>query len=184
MADLTRKQAIAEHRKMWNWIAEQLEMYTSDDKCEVNIHYLKVEYCKVNGFTKEEKGRPIHYCFCCEYASSLHNCKECPLYWGTENTINGYFCESGMKYSEEISDIGFWSMLYKVNLTYKEAAELSRKIANLPLRIYQNIENGNFHFTYKAMVEEIRELYDSGYDYHSSKWRRWYDVKPLQNSSK
>ena len=173
---LTREQAITEHRKMWNWIADQLEMYPCDDKCEVNIHLLKAKYCKVNGFTNEKKGKPRHYCFCCQYAFLSCDCRECPLYWGTENSTKDYFCENGMKYANTNKDVGLWSILYNVNLTYKEAAEIARQIADLPVKIYQNKENGNFHFTYTEMYKEVNELYgfNGWFD-----WKEYYDVKPL-----
>ena len=181
MAYLTREQAIIEHRKMWNWIAEQLEMQPSDDKCNVNIYFLKVKYCEINGFTREKKGKPEHYCFCCQYAFSLYDCRECPLYWETENSIREYFCEYGMKYDNILPNVGLWSILYKADLTYKEAAEIAKQIANLPEKIYQNKENGNFHFSYNEMCIEAKELYglNGWFD-----WKKYYEVKPLQNSAK
>ena len=41
---LTKEQAIAEHRKMWNWIADQI----SKSNGIVNIYNLKEEYCDMH----------------------------------------------------------------------------------------------------------------------------------------
>ena len=162
MAELTREQAIAEHRKMWNWIADNLE------SMKMSVYTLKQMYCNENEWNL------LNNCFLCNYCDQI--CEKCPLYWGEEVESSTTFCEP-------VDSKVYISWIKADRLStqgdYKEAAKLSRKIANLPVKIYQNIENGNFHFTYEAMVEEIRELYDSGYDYHSSKWRKWYDVKPL-----
>lgn len=159
---LTREQTITEHRKMWNWIADNLE------SMRMNVCTLKQMYCNENEWNL------LHNCFLCDYCNQ--NCEECPLYWGEEVESMSCCCEP---INDELYTSWIKADRLSIQGDYKEAAELARKIANLPLRIYQNIENGNFHFTYASMVEEIRELYDSGYDYYSSKWRKWYDVKPL-----
>ena len=54
---LTKQKAIEEHRKMWNWIADQYEK-----GCVTDIHALKSEYMGETGL----EGRLLHNCFCCE----------------------------------------------------------------------------------------------------------------------
>ena len=111
---LTREQAIAEHRKMWNWIADETERTRHVAE--------KHDYFIQNGidgqlYTNSE-------CFCCEYVCQLgvaRACSLCPIDWGSDmgiknNCINSlytdwYYCGSP-----------------------DEAAKLARQIANLPER--------------------------------------------------
>ena len=55
MAELTREQAIAEHRKMWNWIADNLE------SMKMSVYTLKQMYCNENEWNL------LHNCFLCDY---------------------------------------------------------------------------------------------------------------------
>lgn len=70
---LTREQAIAEHRKMWNWIAEQIETFGFT----LDIHGYKKEYCSIN-----DCYGILNWCFMCEYTND--DCNICPLDWGGE----------------------------------------------------------------------------------------------------
>lgn len=70
---LTREQAIAEHRKMWRWLAENPCAYKSDYFNEAGIDAGDLE-CR---------------CFLCTYAETERqkvngfvNCDYCPLDWG------------------------------------------------------------------------------------------------------
>jgi hypothetical protein len=83
--ELTREQAIAEHRKMWKWISRQI---MKDYKEQYSIKYItryKCIYLK-NNFKNEHVRNS---CFCCDYAyskSSYIICSFCPLYWNAECT--------------------------------------------------------------------------------------------------
>lgn len=73
---LTKEQAIREHRKMWNWLAEH------PDKC-------KSDYLELNNF-----GHINNDCFLCEYSNQNNGrfCdKDCILHWGNTNGC----CEEG-----------------------------------------------------------------------------------------
>lgn len=110
---MTREEAIKNHRKMWNWIADQIR----DGRKDVTIGELKIQYLIEHGYD------PVtirHGCFCCEYAAQesgdyVDYCKSCPLIWGNEEYCeNGHFCENEG-----------WSWLAFTK-------ENARKIANLP----------------------------------------------------
>ena len=129
--DLTKERAIKEHRKMWNWIADQLENGRS-----MTIGTLKEVYCDENEFDI------LNNCFCCEFDAkqSLYCCENCPILWGTENIVHDYYCETGMTdYKTETyfgEETGLWMLAENLTLEhrYKEAAEIARQIANLPER--------------------------------------------------
>lgn len=102
---------VEQHRAMWNWIADCIE----DTKTLYRITDLKEKWCKEHGFCIQFE------CFACEYDSQFdNNCKHCLFDWGKRLTWTG--CTSGY-----LMDI--WKAK-----TWKERAELARKIANLPVR--------------------------------------------------
>ena len=106
----TKEQAITEHRKMWNWIADETE------KRKRKIR--KSEYFKEHHIA--HLTRPWGDCYCCEYAliacEQDVKCMYCPIDWGSvESCFDGVFAS----WLNEDRD-------------YKIAAELARKIANLP----------------------------------------------------
>lgn len=92
--ELTREQAIAEHRKMWKWISRQImKDYKEQRSIKAIVKYKKI-YLE-NNFKNEYI---VGNCFCCQYAenkSILQRCTDnCPLYWDSENTeecIRGYY---------------------------------------------------------------------------------------------
>ena len=158
---LTREQAIIEHRKMWNWIADNL------GKTNETVYDLKERYCYENDFEL------VQHCFCCQYTGL--NCGYCPFYWGGEKNEFNTFCEAYVK------DAINW---YKAELAshtgnFEEAAEIARKIANLPEKVYQNKECGNIHFDFGEMIKEAMELYDIGDPTNLNDWKEYYEVKPL-----
>lgn len=107
---LTKQQAIEGHRKMWNWIVDEIER----KKCLSDIFLLKQNYCCKNNFTLE------NYCFCCEYTKHSIKCTRCPLDW--------------IETSDCYVDTN--SLYHKVltSRSWKEQADLARQIANLPER--------------------------------------------------
>ena len=110
--NLTREQAIAEHRKMWNWIADKTE------KLKRKVE--KEEYFREMGIANI----PRSECYCCEYLFSgciviqLSYCKnECAINWGENlNCIDSYY--------QKWIFIDGW----------QQSARLARIIANLPER--------------------------------------------------
>lgn len=135
---LTKEEAIAHHRKMWNWIADRLE----EHHLGCDIYMYKAEYIK-NSFPDDTIQ---NYCFCCQYAAQeVDNifednfCIYCPLRWGTEANTDAFFCEQGnCDISVEVFDsdeeYGLWSYAQRLtkNYCYDEAAKVARQIANLP----------------------------------------------------
>lgn len=123
---MTKKEAVAQHRRMWRWIAGQYK-----DGRKIHVYDLKVEYCKSNGFEYLRD-----FCFCCEIArkkTPIDNyCICCPLIWGTEDLAESYFCE---KHTDIPKPSPYWNLH---NLSDDEefdtnkAYELALQIANLP----------------------------------------------------
>lgn len=138
---LTKEEAIAEHRKMWNWIADRLEEHHPG----YDIYMYKREYMEENFPNNNIR----HYCFCCQYAvqendgDDLTNyCISCPLVWGTEADTDDFFCEQGNcdipveAFFDSDEEYGLWSYAQRLteNHCYDEAAKFARQIANLPER--------------------------------------------------
>ena len=108
---MTRAQIIREHRKMWNWIADE----TLKKKRKVD----KDEYFEK--YKKKYRNQPRNDCFLCEYNIVMQNsdCDSCLINWdsaGNRNCMNTLY--------------GEW---VRINYDcYKYAAEVAREIANLP----------------------------------------------------
>lgn len=114
---LTREGAIIWHRKMWNWIADEIER----EKTTIGIWNAKKAYLQINGI------EPIfNDCFLCEYARCEVDgciCILCPLLWG-ENQDTCVITTQGFGLFEKCVDCKDW----------QEQAALARQIANLPER--------------------------------------------------
>lgn len=122
---LTKQQAVEEHRKMWNWIADQYE-----EGRTANIRALKEEYMQKG----ELEGHILHNCFCCEYAiqkwSSVHRCLYCPVIWGTEVYREFFPCEHVLSAYQKLKDESYKPDECDVNSEL--CACFAREIANLP----------------------------------------------------
>ena len=105
MMKLTREQAIAEHRKMWRWIAEE----TLKRKKKV----WKENYFKEH---PEYKELPISLCWCCDYVDD--KCSQCPLVWPDRTCFR--------------KDSLFVKWFFEKD--YEKAAEYAREIAELEER--------------------------------------------------
>lgn len=135
---LTKKQAIEEHRKMWNWIADAIknkeDWSVVVESCydwsslimDLKRHYLLNYKC--------QKHKDIRtYCFCCEYAYntsncayySKHSCRYCPVIWSGST---GDCCDEYGEYTELVSLHGY------SDENRRKAYILALKIANLPER--------------------------------------------------
>lgn len=125
--ELTKKQAIKEHRKMWRWIAERIKNYPLKKLFSLpNYNWLSLisdlKYYYLYEVKKQVFGDLDNNCFCCEYAC---NCRHCPIVWsGTNKTCFEKFGE----YLELISLNGY------SDENKEKAYKLALKIANLPER--------------------------------------------------
>lgn len=125
--ELTREQAIEEHRKMWQWIAEQYEKmehtnYIGYSDC-MNPFDLKEKYILENGH--DDFSSVYLDCFLCEYTSELDDvgCENCPLDWGIVMDCIGTSMNRGL-YGRLIDCHRNWD--------FKKCTELARVIAELP----------------------------------------------------
>lgn len=135
---MTREQAIAEHRKMWNWIADEtLKRQQKVNKVDY-LYNLKKQFCSEGkcigdcGICNEyllEKCKPKSQCYCCEYArkhikteDQFYLCNRCPIQWKNVYGENCKGCCANRGLFKE------WDSL----TNYKVAAELARMIAELP----------------------------------------------------
>lgn len=117
--ELTREQAITEHRKMWRWIAEQYE-----NGKDIDPYHLKKIYFLKNGYDDSSLVRSR--CFLCEYVKELYGrCNNCPLIWGTIGDCMGTSDEHRGLY-RQLTDC------YLNPGDMKKCAKLARKIAELP----------------------------------------------------
>lgn len=125
--NLSREQAISEHRKMWNWIADM----TEKSKLKVS----KYDYFIGNDMRTDMYGL-YNNCYCCEYCYinsgminfGVLNCDICPIEWGSICKNN--MCENRYMYGDLNGYYAQWKRVYD----WKEAARLARIIANLPER--------------------------------------------------
>lgn len=120
--NLTKQEAIENHRKMWNWIA--------DETFKRRLAVSKVNYFEEN--KTEENLIPHLDCYCCEYSCRYDcdgeeelNCENCLFTWGTEKDRNSFFCEGERALYHE------WKRAL-MRGDYDCAACLARQIAELP----------------------------------------------------
>ena len=129
---LTKEQAIKEHRKMWNWIADQYKNRTdllNETEC---VDGLKRWYIYMT-FPDET----IEYdCFCCEYDyqyDEIGICKHCPLEW--DSMYNVCMCVD-----KDREHDGLYGLICDFNHDkcsdndFSYCADLARQIAKLPDR--------------------------------------------------
>lgn len=136
---LSKEQTIAEHRKMWYWIAEQ---YRNGNTRSVSE--LKMEYCKKHNLN------PLCGCFCCDYnhqkqielegEDDYEKCQYCPVLWGTETKegVDAYFCEHGIIDESSQKSTGLWLIAENNSLqgNFKLCVDICEHIANLPENPY------------------------------------------------
>lgn len=127
--ELTIEQAITEHRKMWNWIADKIIRL----KKLIDVYSYKKEYLYRKRLFDIDR-----YCFLCDYCRQNRKrfevCEKCPLDWGDVSNRNFYPCE-GDAYSQDERDYGLWWKCQKAK-TWEEQARIAREIANLPEKKY------------------------------------------------
>lgn len=128
---LTKKRAIQEHRKMWNWIADQYERDTKIfNECSF-IEDLQRRYIDLY-YNNEDV---LRNCFCCEY-TDIHDsgCEKCPIDWNS--TANYSMCVQ--KNNDGQKNL-YWELYFILfaNLSIEDrlkCAQIARQIANLPER--------------------------------------------------
>lgn len=106
-------ETVANHRKMWNWIA--------DETLRRKDFVYKPNYFVSIGLDSEKW--PLCNCYCCEYARA--DCFFCPLEWTTADGDSSV-CYYGGQF-------GRWKDAIGAN-NWEEAARLAKEIANLPER--------------------------------------------------
>lgn len=114
-----RKKVIKNHRKMWNWIADnQEEMGIYDDG-------MKSKYLSLY-----EKRKPLKECYLCDYVGRRHlDCSYCLIDWGNSSR------QPCLDYNDkEGYDKGLFSRWVQ-ETDLHEAAKLAREIANLPEKV-------------------------------------------------
>lgn len=120
---LTREEAIENHRKMWNWIADETEKRKRKVKKIEYFYEHMLDFCFVN-------------CYCCQYvygddgdyAVLFTKCDLCPIEWGVKT--NDCICDESCLNGESL----FCKFVNTYSDDYKNAAKYAREIANLPER--------------------------------------------------
>ena len=111
---MTKSEAIAGHRAMWNLIAKMI----ADGKHYKDAYTYKCEALKILGI----KENLYALCFCCEYDSQKdsYSCNEnCIIKWSNTNCDDSEYHRFGC---------------YLLGENWKLAAKLAQIIANLPER--------------------------------------------------
>lgn len=128
--ELTKEQAITEHRKMWNWIADQYKNRTDLLNKTKNINDLKC--CYINVVFPGEKIDSD--CFCCEYDNKFNGtCECCPIEWYS-------IYDTCMCTDKDSDNNNLYGLIYGFDHDkcfdedYSYCASLARQIANLPER--------------------------------------------------
>lgn len=122
---LTFEEAIENHRKMWNWIADETEK--------------RRELVNKSDYFEENDIIMCHlFCFCCQYAKDnsdatrlgveIRDCKICPIDWGVQ--VDDYDKHQCIKHNTPYD----WWVEANSFEEWKFAAKYARQIANLPVR--------------------------------------------------
>jgi len=125
---LTKKEAIREYRKMWNWIADETER---TGECKSQEDYLKFVGIAPKDLANE--------CFLCEYSKSkcpTNECSFCPLDFKSYIKMN---CSCRSIVDDE--DNGLY-VKYKEYLAFEDiygVIDTAREIANLSERTNKDI---------------------------------------------
>ncbi len=134
---LTMEKAIIEHRKMWNWIADEYEKGSTDNVFDIQRRYFKEQH-----IPNEET--PAFSSYCCQYAihetaekgvgKMSKNCNYCPI------DFKDVDCESENSIYEQLVELSW----YKRSKDYLAMSTLARKIANLPEKEEKEYESVDY----------------------------------------
>ena len=124
--ELTKKQAIEEHRKMWNWIAKQIKTQPLEERFSTPCYNWVNLISDLKRYYLYDFKEVENNCFCCEYAFNTSGydqrmCDFCPLVWSGIGC-----CDASGEYLRLISLNGY------SDENKENAYELALKIANLP----------------------------------------------------
>lgn len=130
---LTKKQAIEEHRKMWNWIADQYKSGYTDFIYVIEERYIK----ECTNYIPDEID---NWSFCCEYSDQhdvSNSCDRCPLVWG--NVMGFANCLQSYEVNKSGDDRGLYAKIAdetwdSSKIDSEKVYELCKQIANLPER--------------------------------------------------
>ena len=126
---LTKEHAIQEHRKMWNWIADQYKKRSRENVDDLKCMYLH---------EKNMEGIYGH-CFLCNYAGNnessygnyAFNCVP------KDSNIEDGYCVDKYNLNDNYGLYGMLEEGYNESgnrLVFKEKENIARQIANLPER--------------------------------------------------
>ena len=127
--NLTKEQSVIEHRRMWNWIAQQYRMGK-----RYNVEEMKSWY--ISDVLGKSPDLIHNRCFCCEYSVQAGECQSglcdnCPIKW--PSVVDEYFCLDACVPNDEE---GLYQVLCSVSLQSrcdsKVLACFAEQIANLP----------------------------------------------------
>lgn len=130
---LTKEQAIIEHRKMWNWIADQYK-----NRCINYIYDVEQKY--IDECTNYSSDEIESNSFCCEFSNQndvSHSCDSCPLAWGN---VAGYaYCLESYEINEDGDGRGLYAKVAdetwdSSEIDFDKVYKLCKQIANLPER--------------------------------------------------
>lgn len=127
---LTKERAIQEHRKMWNWIADQYENKTdllNKTECVDDLKRWYI-YMTFLGETIDND------CFCCEYDYEFGGvCEHCPLEWNS--IYSCCMCVDKDAFNNNLyGTISDFNHVKSSDNDFSCCAKLARKIANLSER--------------------------------------------------
>lgn len=130
---LTKKQAIQEHRKMWNWIADQYKNGCTEFIYDIEERY--IEEC-TNYSPSDIEG----WSFCCEYSKQNDvedSCDSCPLAW--DKVACFAVCLETTEIGEYGEDKGLYAKIGEETwnsskIDFDKVYKLCKQIASLPER--------------------------------------------------
>ena len=116
---LTKQEAIANHRKMWRWIAKETEKQRRIVGKGEYFKSIRIKLFDVYNV-------PSCQCYCCEYDTQYYDtCEFCPMDWGSE--VMAYMCNHKKYDGDRNGLFAQWSD----TTSWQEAARLARAIAEL-----------------------------------------------------
>ena len=130
---LTKEQAITEHRKMWNWIADQYK-----NGCIKYIYEVEQRY--IDECTNYSSDEIESDSFCCEYSNQndvSDSCDSCPLVWG--NVTGFAYCLESYEINKDGDVRGMYAKVAdetwdSSEIDFDKVYKLCKQIANLPER--------------------------------------------------
>lgn len=130
---LTKAQAIANHRKMWAWIAETARKEKRYVTKEEAFDHFGWPHVPAN-------------CWCCAYVEKCNHEKNCPIAWPGGNCFaeDSPFMDWIAIYSEEDS-------------AYLRAADLAEQIANLPENFKAPLSKAETLYRHRVMWNWIAQ---------------------------